>query len=76
MDIRTELELKKISDNCFIKTYISCDESAYILEINYKSGFFVSEKIFPNNYEGVVDMEETKSLYKNENDVKRYFGLI
>ena len=76
MKFRTELEHKKISENCYIKTYISNDESVYILEINYKKGRFIAEKIFPNTYDGIVDMEEVKSDYKNENNIKRYFGLI
>ena len=73
---KTELESKKISDDCFLKTYITHDEKTYILEINYKSGRFVSEKQFPNNFNGVAYMEEVKSCYRDENDVKRYFGII
>lgn len=76
MNLKSKLESRKISDNCYINTYITYDEKKYILEINYMDGKFVSEKEFFNNYKGVGLMEETKGLYNNENDVKNYFGII
>lgn len=76
VNLKTELESKKISKDCFIKTYITYDEQTYVLQIDYKSGQFIAEKQFPNNYDGIADMEEIKSMYKNEDDVKRHFGII
>lgn len=75
-DFKTELESKKISQDCFLKTYIAYDEEVYILQINYKSGRFVSEKQFPNNFNGIAHMEEVKNQYRTEDDVKKYFGII
>ncbi len=74
--LRSKLEEKKISDNCYINIYISYDEKTYILEINYLGGKFVTEKIFPNDFRGISEMEEVKNNYRNDNDVKRYFGII
>jgi hypothetical protein len=71
-----ELEFEKISENCYVKTYITYDEQNYILEINYKMGQFVAEKQFPNSYNGIASMEEIRKKYKNEDDIKRYFGII
>lgn len=76
MDLKSELEKIKISENSFLKVYIAIDEENYVLELNYLDGQFVSEKMFPNNIDGVAYMEEVKNLYRSENDVKRYFGLI
>jgi hypothetical protein len=76
VNLKTELESKKISDNCFLKTYITYDEKTYILEINYRSGRFVAEKQFSNDFNGIAHMEEIKSQYRSEEDVKRHFGII
>ena len=76
MDLKSELEKIDISENCFLKVYINCDEQSYVLELNYLEGKFKAEKTFPNNIDGVAYMEEVKSLYRNENDIKRYFGII
>lgn len=76
MDQKSKLEQVKIGDNCFLNTYITNDELNYILEINYLDGKFVAEKQFSNDFNGIAYMEEVKSLYRNENDVRRYFGLI
>lgn len=76
MNHKSKLEEVKIGDNCFLNTYITNDELNYILEINYLEGKFVAEKHFSNDFNGIAYMEEVKSLYRNENDVKRYFGLI
>jgi hypothetical protein len=76
VDLKSKLEEKKISDGCSLNTYITYDEQSYILEINYLDGKFVAEKIFPNNYMGIAEMEEVKGHYRNENDIKRYFDII
>ena len=76
MNLKTELESKRISENCYIKTYITHDESMYILQIDYKLGQFIAEKQFPNNYNGIASMEEIKNQYRNENDVKKHFGIL
>lgn len=76
MNLKEKLEECKLSEDCFINTYITYDEKSYILEINYLEGRFVSEKTFPNNKSGVARMEEEKHVYRDENDVKRYFKLI
>lgn len=76
MDLKTELESKELSKDCFLTTYITYDEKTYILEINYRDGRFVAEKQFPNDYNGIAHMEEIRNQYRNEDDVKRYFGLI
>ena len=76
MELKSKLEEKKISEDCVLNIYISYDEQSYVLEINYLDGRFVAEKTFPNNYDGIAYMEEVKGLYRNENDVKRYFGII
>lgn len=73
---KSKLEEVKIGNSCFLNTYITNDELSYILEINYLEGKFVSEKKFSNDFNGIAYMEEVKSLYRNENDVKRYFGII
>lgn len=74
--LRSKLEEKKISDDCYINTYITYDEKTYILEINYLEGKFISEKIFPNDFNGIVHMEEVRNNYRTERDVQRYFGII
>lgn len=74
--IKTFLEEKKVSEQCSLNTYITYDEENYVLEINYLDGKFVAEKQFSNSINGVARMEETISQIKNENDVKRYFGII
>ena len=71
MDLTTELESIQISDESFVKIHITCDEKIYVLEINYLDGRFVAEKQFPNNFNGIANMEETKSQFKCENDVRR-----
>ena len=76
MDLRSKLEEYKLSENCFLNTYITYDEKNYVLEINYLDGRFVAEKTFPNDYNGIGRMEEVKNQYRDENDVKRYFGII
>ena len=76
MNLKSKLEEKAISENCSLNTYITYDETNYVLEINYLDGKFISEKQFANNYIGIAKMEEAKDLYRNEEDVKRYFGLI
>ena len=76
MDLKSELEKVDISENSFLKVYIAIDEENYVLELNYLNGQFISEKFFPNNIDGVASMEEIKNLYRSENDIKRYFGLI
>lgn len=76
MILKTKLEVKKISGDCFLATYITQSEQNYVLEINYREGKFVSEKMFPNNYLGIAEMEEIKNQYKDVNDVKKYFGIV
>lgn len=76
LNLKTKLDSKKISKDCFLITYITYDEQNYVLEINYKSGRFVSEKQFPNSYNGIVNMEEEINLYKSEEDVRKYFDII
>lgn len=76
MNLKSKLEEVKIGESCFLNTYISHDELNYILEINYLEGRFVAEKQFPNDFNGIAYMEEVKSLYRSEDDVKRYFGII
>lgn len=76
IDLKTELDSKQISKNCFLRTYITYDEKTYILQIDYKSGRFVAEKQFSNNYEGIVDMEEMKNQFRSEEDVKRHFDIF
>lgn len=76
MELKSELEKIDISETCFLKVYITCDEAKYVLELNYLDGKFVAEKTFQNSMDGVSGMEEVKDLYRNENDVKRYFGII
>jgi len=76
MNTKSELEKINISNNSFLKIYIKDSEEEYVLELNYLDGRFVSEKLFPNNIDGVASMEEEKGLYNNENDIKRYFGII
>jgi hypothetical protein len=73
---KTFLEEKKVSNQCFLNTYISYDEENYILEINYLDGKFIAEKLFANNINGVAKMEETIGQIKNEDDIRRYFGII
>jgi hypothetical protein len=76
IDTKTKLESNKLSDKCFVNIYISKNEASYILELDYLNGRFVSQKIFPNSLDGVAYMEETKDLFKNEDDIKKYFGII
>lgn len=76
MNLKSKLEEEKICDTCSLSTYITYDEKNYILEINYLDGRFVSEKIFTNDFNGISAMEEIKNQYRNEDDVKRYFGII
>lgn len=76
IDTKTKLESNKLSDKCFINIYITKNEAAYVLELDYLSGRFVAQKTFPNNLDGVAYMEETRDLFKNEDDVKKYFGII
>lgn len=73
---KSKLEEKKICDECFLNTYITYDEKSYILEINYLDGRFVSEKYFPNDFNGISAMEEVKEQYRTEDDIKRYFNII
>ena len=76
MNLKSELEKNIISDDCFVKIYITLDEERYVLELNYLEGKFIAERQFQNNMDGIADMEQVKDLYRNENDVKRYFGII
>lgn len=76
MNLRSKLEEKKISDDCFLNTYITYDEQNYVLEINYLDGKFIAEKIFTNDFNGVANMEEVRNNYESERDVKKYFGII
>lgn len=75
MNIKSKLESKKITDNFYINTYITYDETEYIMELDYMDSKFVAEKKFPNCQKGVDEMEEALKLYKNEQDIKKYFGL-
>ena len=74
--LKTELESKELSENCKIVTYITYDEKTYVLEINLNDGRFVAEKQFSNDFNGIAHMEEIKSQYRSEDDVKRHFGII
>lgn len=74
--LKTELESKEIAKDCFLRTYIAYDEKTYILQIDYKDGRFIAEKQFPNDYNGIVNMEEVKSQYRSEEDVKRHFDIL
>ena len=76
MNLKSKLENYPLSDNCFLNIYITYDEKNYVFEIDYLDGKFVSEKQFANNYQGIAQMEEVKSQYRNEDDVKRHFGII
>lgn len=76
MEPKSKLEEKKISNNCVIKTYITSDEKSYILEIDYLQGKFIAEKIFSNDLKGIASMEEVKNLYRSEQDIQAYFGII
>jgi hypothetical protein len=76
VNLKSKLEEEKICDTCSLNTYITYDEKNYILEINYLDGKFISEKIFTNDFNGISAMEEIKNQYRNENDVKKYFGII
>jgi hypothetical protein len=75
MENRFKLEEKSICSNCTLSVFITDDEQNYILQINYRDRF-ISEKIFTNDMDGVANMEEAKNLYKNENDIKQYFGIF
>jgi hypothetical protein len=76
MNLKSKLEEIKISNECFMNIYITGDEKHYVLEINYQKSRFIAEKQYPNNYYGVGDMEEEKSKYRSEHDVKKYFGIV
>ena len=76
MDSKSELEKIEISDDSFLKVYITCSEDYYILELNYLDGKFIAEKSFRNNIDGVSYMEEVKNLYRSEDDIRRYFEII
>lgn len=76
MVLKNKLEQIKLSNDCHLNIYITCDERHYVLELNYQKSRFIAEKQFPNNYNGVAAMENEKLKYRNENDVKRYFGII
>lgn len=76
IDTKTKLECNKLSDKCFVNVYISKNETSYILELDYLNGRFVAQKIFPNSLDGVAYMEETRGLFKSEDDIKKYFGII
>lgn len=76
IDTKTKLESNRLSEKCFINIYISKNEKMYILELDYLNGRFVAQKNFPNSLDGVAYMEETRDLFKNEEDVKKYFGII
>lgn len=76
MNLKSELEQKKISKNCFLKTYITYDEKTYILEINYLDGKFIAERSFHNNYNGIAYMEEVKNQFRTEEDIRKYFDII
>jgi|VirMetMinimDraft_7_1064189.scaffolds.fasta_scaffold03687_2 hypothetical protein len=76
MNLKSKLEEFKLSNECSLNIYITGDEKYYVLEINYQRSRFIAEKQYPNNYYGVGDMEEEKSKYRSENDVKEYFGII
>lgn len=76
MQGKIQLDFNIFSESSFMATYITSDEKTYVVEINYRNGKFVSEKQFPNNTEGVAQMEELRSLYRSEFDIQRYFGII
>ena len=76
LNLKTELESKEITQDCFLRTYITYDEKTYILQIDYKDGKFIAEKQFPNDYNGIANMEEVKSQYRSEEDVRRYFDIF
>lgn len=75
MVLKNKLEQIEISNECHLNIYITYDEQHYILELNYLKSRFVAEKQYPNNYNGVASMENEKLKYRNEEDVKRYFGI-
>jgi hypothetical protein len=76
MTLKNKLEEIKITSDCYLNLFVAIDDSAYILEINYLDGQFVAERQFPVSPNGIEGLEETKSLYRNENDFKRHFGII
>ena len=76
LNLKSKLETYQLSDNCVINTYITYDENNYVLEIDYMNGKFTAEKTFINNYYGIAEMEEVRTQYRNEDDVKKYFGII
>lgn len=73
---KSKIEEQQVCDKCVLTTYITHDENYYILELNYMDGKFISEKHYPNDYNGFQDMEMFRSSYKEECDVKKHFGLI
>ena len=76
MVIKNKLEQIKLSSECHLNIYITYDEKNYVLELNYQKSRFIAEKQFPNNFDGVARMENEKLKYRNEDDVKKYFGII
>jgi hypothetical protein len=76
MGLKNKLEQLSLSNECHVSIYITCDEKHYILELNYQKNRFVAEKQYPNTLFGVAEMEHEKLKYRNEDDVKEYFGII